>query len=399
MTSPPQFPTQHKQPQGSIRFQHKGQQGQQQQQQQQCGATQRSLPTSTEVASARSSLYGRPISSNGDQDRSGISPGSQPSGSSQLRPGWSMNISAQEQRRKSFLYGFGWRWDGPSYLSLYSPKSSKLPPETGSTAGEGGEIARHASAEQERMSARSGPGNDTSGAAPRKSAGDFGVLVGWTGVDPPSSSSAETAAAVASAGKVKGMGGTGADGGSGGHMKNATGNVTATATTAAAHTNDTMTGLTGGKVRKARSILHIQSACCRRRSSSLLLYREKLTAAVTKCVYNTRINSNNSLNLLHLLRAGYDSSLLLYEFKIRSVLSRLPGMPIYCFLRARLSLKRSFLLLCDPVGKQCGRAVCFPPLQYTPVYTRWYAFIEQRIQRHTAVVCEPTGVSTVCTGI
>lgn len=167
-----------------------------------------------------------------------------------------MSASAQEQRRKSFLYGFGWRWDGPSYLSLYSPKSFKLRPETGSTAREGEETAWHTSAEQEEMSVHSGRGNDTSGAAPRKSTGGLGVRVGWRDVrvdrpSPSSSAAAAAAAAVASAGKVKGMGGRGADDGGGGHMKNTTGNVTATAT-AAAHANDTMTGLTGGKVRKTR---------------------------------------------------------------------------------------------------------------------------------------------------
>ena len=265
VTSPQQFPSrQLQQPQGnlsSIRPKHKKQQGQQQQQQQQqCGATQRRLTTSTSLASALSSLYGHPISSSGDQEGSGINPGSQRSGLSQLRRSWAMSASTQEQRRKSFLYGFGWRWDGPSYLSLYSPKSSKLPPDTGSTAGEGEATAWHTSAEQEEMPVHSGPGNDTSGAAPRKSTGGLGVRVGWGDVrvdrsSPSSSAAAAAAAAVASAGKVKGMGGRGADDGGGGHMKNTTGNVTTTAT-AAAHANDTMTGLTGGKVRETRLTLH-----------------------------------------------------------------------------------------------------------------------------------------------
>ena len=186
-----------------------------------------------------------------------------------------MNISAQEQRRKSFLYGFGWRWDGPSYLSLYSPKTSKLPPETGDTAGEGEAAAWHTSAEQEGISTHSGPGNDTSGGVPRKSTGGLGVRVGWRDVrvdgSSPSSSeaAAAAAAAVASAGKVKGMRGTGADGGDGGHMNNTTGNVT---TAAAARANDTMTGLTGGKVRKTRSTLHIPNVARMMRIASRQTY-------------------------------------------------------------------------------------------------------------------------------
>ncbi|CAM9532442.1 unnamed protein product [Laminaria digitata] len=276
VASPQPFPTQQQQqqgPQGSIRPQQKGQQRQQhqqQQQQQQCGATPRALTTATAVASTRSSLYGQPVSPDGDRSRSDSSAGSQRLGSSsQLRRGWAMNIgggsTAQEQRRKSFLYGFGWRWDGPSYLSLHSPKSSKLPPETGEPEGEGGATAWHTSAGQE---GHSGPRNDTSsGAAPRNSTDGLGVRVGWrrdVRVDgasrtssPSAAAAAAAAAAVAAAGKVKGMGGRGPGDGGGGHMNNTTGNVTtatATATAAAAHTNDTMTDLTqGGKVRQART--------------------------------------------------------------------------------------------------------------------------------------------------